>query len=40
MYEVELVIPCNHLVMLEIVPVDDQTDTYLGFDPEEFYGME
>ena len=39
-YDVELTIPCNHLCMLEITPVDDQTDTYLGYDPEEFYGME
>lgn len=38
-YEVELIIPCNHLCMLEITPVDDNTDTYLGFEPEEFYGM-
>ncbi len=35
-YEVELAIPYNHLCMLEITPVDDQTETYLGFDPEEF----
>ncbi len=39
-YEVELTIPCNHLCMLEITAVDDKTQTYLGFDPEEFYGME
>jgi xylan 1,4-beta-xylosidase len=39
-YEVELTIPCNFLCMLEIMAVDDQTDTYLGYDPEEFYGME
>ncbi|HPT79517.1 MAG TPA: glycosyl hydrolase [Candidatus Atribacteria bacterium] len=38
-YEIELNIPCNHLCMVEIMPVDDQTDTYLGFDPDEFYGM-
>ena len=38
-YDVELTIPCNHLCMLEITPVDDKTDTYLGYDPEEFYGM-
>lgn len=38
-YNVELTIPCNHLCMLEITPVDDKTETYLGFDPEEFYGM-
>jgi xylan 1,4-beta-xylosidase len=37
---VDLTIPCNNLCMLEITPVDDQTDTYLGYDPEEFYGME
>jgi xylan 1,4-beta-xylosidase len=39
-YEVELTISCNHLCMLEIMPVSDITDTYLGFDPEEFCGME
>lgn len=39
-YEVELKIPCNHLCMIEIIPVKDETETYLGFDPEEFYGME
>jgi xylan 1,4-beta-xylosidase len=38
-YEVELTIPCNHLCMLEIIPVNDRTDTYLGYDPEEFYGL-
>jgi xylan 1,4-beta-xylosidase len=30
---------CNHLCMLEITPVHDKTDTYLGYDPEELYGM-
>lgn len=39
-YRVELTIQCNHLCMLEILPVEDQTDTYLGYDPEEFYGLE
>jgi xylan 1,4-beta-xylosidase len=39
-YDVELTIPCNHLCMLEITPVDDQTDTYLGYDPEEFCWVE
>ncbi|OPJ64040.1 GH39 family glycosyl hydrolase [Clostridium oryzae] len=38
-YEVKLAISCNHLCMIEIMPVDDKTDSYLGFDPEEFYGM-
>lgn len=38
-YDVDLTIPCNHLVLLEITPVNDQTDTYLGYDPAEFYGM-
>jgi xylan 1,4-beta-xylosidase len=38
-YDVELTIPCNHLCMLEITPVHDKTDTYLGYDPEELYGM-
>jgi xylan 1,4-beta-xylosidase len=39
MYEVELAIPCNHLCMLEIMPVDDLTDSYSGYDPAEFYGL-
>jgi len=38
-YEVELSIPCNHLCMVEIVPVRDQTGSYAGFDPQAFYGM-
>lgn len=40
MYETTLVIPCNHLCMLEITPVDDRTDTYPGYEPEQFYGLE
>ncbi len=40
MYEVELTVPCNHLCMLEITPVTDETDTYLGYDKQEFYGLE
>jgi xylan 1,4-beta-xylosidase len=39
-YEVKVTIPCNHLCMLEITPVMDMTDTYLGYDPDEFYGIE
>ena len=39
-YEVEVTIPCNHLCMLEITPINDETDTYLGYDPDEFYGVE
>lgn len=39
-YRVELTIPRNHLCMLEILPVRDETDTYLGYDPGEFYGLE
>ncbi len=39
-YEVEIAIPCNHLCMMEITPVIDITDTYLGYDPNEFYGIE
>lgn len=38
-YKVELNIPCNHLCMIEISPVTDLTDTYLGFEEDEFYGM-
>jgi xylan 1,4-beta-xylosidase len=39
-YHLDLVIPCNHLCMLEITPVTDWTDSYLGFAPEEFYGLD
>lgn len=39
-YEIKLTIPCNHLCMLEINPIKDEVDTYLGYDPDEFYGME
>ena len=39
-YEVKVTISCNHLCMLEITPVMDETDTYLGYDPDEFYGIE
>lgn len=38
-YEVNLDIPCNHLCMLEILPVNDQTHTYPGFDPDGFFGL-
>lgn len=38
-YDIEVTISCNHLCMLEIIPVSDKTDTYLGFEPVEFYGM-
>jgi xylan 1,4-beta-xylosidase len=38
-YKMELKIPCNHLCMVEILPVRDNTDTYLGYNKEEFYGM-
>lgn len=39
-YEVDLSIGCNHLIMAEIIPVEDLTGTYQGFDIKEFYGME
>ena len=39
-YKVEVEIPCNHLCMMEIFPISDKTDTYLGYRPEEFYGMQ
>ncbi len=38
-YETLVTIQCNHLCMLEILPVEDQTDTYEGYDPIEFYGL-
>ena len=31
-YEVELDIAVNQLCMLEILPVNDQSDTYAGYD--------
>lgn len=39
-YKVKLTIQCNHLYMLEILPVKDFTDTYDGFEPDEFFGLE
>ena len=38
-YGVELAIPCNHVYMLEILPVNDFADTYDGFDAAEFFGL-
>lgn len=38
-YNVNLTIPYNHLYMLEIMPVNDITDTYEGFDAAEFFGL-
>jgi xylan 1,4-beta-xylosidase len=37
---VDMNIECNHLVMMELLPVKDMTDTYWEFDPKEFYGLE
>jgi xylan 1,4-beta-xylosidase len=39
MYELELTVSPNHLCFLEITPVEDQTASYLGYDPTEFYGL-
>ncbi|HKL85791.1 MAG TPA: hypothetical protein VJ861_05630 [Treponemataceae bacterium] len=38
-YEVSLQVPSNHLIMIEITPVVDQTNSYLGFNQKEFYGL-
>ena len=38
-YELELNIAVNHLCMLEILPVVDKTDSYLGYD-EDFVWLE
>jgi xylan 1,4-beta-xylosidase len=38
-YELELTVSPNHLCFLEITPADDQTASYLGYDPAEFYGL-
>jgi xylan 1,4-beta-xylosidase len=38
-FETKLTVPVNHLCLLEIMPVEDQTDTYVGYDPAEFYGL-
>jgi xylan 1,4-beta-xylosidase len=37
---VDMNIECNHLVMMELLPVKDMTDSYWEFDPKEFYGLE
>lgn len=39
-YNVKLDLAINSLCMLEIYPVKDETDTYLGYRKEEFYGIE
>lgn len=39
-YGVQLHIPCNHICMLEVFPVCDQTHTYLGYDSKEFCGID
>jgi hypothetical protein len=38
-YEVELVISCNHICLLEIAQVKDITEGYPGFYPEVFYRL-
>ncbi len=38
-YQLDLCIGNNQLCMVEIIPVEDKTHTYLGFDPVEFHGM-
>jgi xylan 1,4-beta-xylosidase len=38
LYTLSVEIPVNYLCMIEITPVNDLTDTYLGFDSAEFYG--
>lgn len=37
---VNMDIECNHLVMIEVIPVNDMTDIYWEFDEKEFYGLE
>ena len=39
-YSVDLTVPGNHLMMLEITPVSDETSAYPGIDPNQFMGME
>jgi xylan 1,4-beta-xylosidase len=39
-YKIELKISSNHLCMMEIIAVNDETDTYIGYKKEEFYGIE
>lgn len=36
---VNMDIACNHLVMIELLPVKDETDTYWEFNEKEFYGL-
>lgn len=38
-YDVDLIIPCNQLCMIEITPVNDYTHTYAGFDESGFFGL-
>ena len=35
-FEVSIELPAYRLTMLEIMPVEDLTDTYLGFDPDKW----
>lgn len=37
---IDMDVECNHLVMMELLPVNDETDTYWEFDKKEFYGLE
>ncbi len=39
LYIMDIDISPNQLCMIEIFPIEDQTHTYLGFDPKEFYGI-
>jgi xylan 1,4-beta-xylosidase len=39
-YEVALDLPGNHLCMLEILPVNDITDSYDGFEADKIFGLE
>lgn len=37
---VNIDIECNHLIMMELLTVNDITDTYWEYDKKEFYGLE
>lgn len=37
---IDMDIECNHLVMIELIPVNDMTDSYWEFNEKEFYGIE
>ncbi|MBN2735526.1 MAG: hypothetical protein JXR70_01005 [Spirochaetales bacterium] len=39
-YHLQLSLESNHLCMVEILPLCDETESYLGFDVKRFYGLD